>query len=174
MLILLSIMAALLIAADQISKFLAAGSLAAIGAVKEFIPGLIRFEYRQNTGMAWGLMPSATWVFVIITLILAAAIVLFILKFRRLAPNLMLVALTMVFAGAIGNFIDRVALGYVRDFIAFDFFDFPVFNVADCCVSVGACLLIVSVLLTRSGRRFVDTVFEKKRSIGAADGSDNK
>lgn len=174
MLIFLSAMAVLLVAADQISKFLAVDALGAVGAAKEFIAGLIRFEYHQNTGMAWGLMPSATWVFIVITGVMAAVIVLIVIKFRKLAPKTLLVALTMIFAGAIGNFIDRVALGYVRDFIAFDFFDFPIFNVADCCVSIGVCLLIVSGLLTRSGREFIDTVFEKKNSAAAADGGDDK
>lgn len=168
-LIFLSIMAAVLVAADQISKLIAQDSLVTIGAVKEFIPGLIRFEYHENTGMAWGLMSSATWALSIITLILAALIVVIIIKYRKLAPKLLLVALALVLSGAIGNLIDRVALGYVRDFIAFDFFTFPIFNIADCCVSVGVCIMLISALLTPSGRRFVDMALESRSGSEAAD-----
>ena len=73
------------------------------------------------------------------------------------------VALTVILSGAIGNLIDRVALGYVRDFIAFDFMNFPVFNFADSCITVGAVLLIVSVLFTKSGRAYFAALDEKKQ-----------
>lgn len=76
----------------------------------------------------------------------------------------MQLGLALVLSGAIGNLIDRVALGYVRDFIAFDFMNFPVFNFADSCITVGAVLLIVSVLFTKSGRAYFAALDEKSRS----------
>ena len=76
-------------------------------------------------------------------------------------------------SGAIGNLIDRVALGYVRDFIAFDFMNFPVFNFADSCITVGAVLLIVSVLFTKSGRAYFAALDEKKQKPEKTDGEKN-
>lgn len=143
------------IAMDQLSKSLAVNMLGQVGAVQSFIPHFIRFEYRENTGMAWGLLPNARVYFIIVTLILAAFLVFLLVRYRKLLPKLSKVALTVILSGAIGNLIDRIFLGYVRDFIAFDFIEFPVFNIADCCVTIGAVLLAVSLLLTKPGKDFI-------------------
>lgn len=143
------------IAMDQLSKSLAVNMLGQVGAVQSFIPHFIRFEYRENTGMAWGLLPNARVYFIIVTLILAAFLVFLLVRYRKLLPKLSKVALTVILSGAIGNLIDRIFLGYVRDFIAFDFIAFPVFNIADCCVTIGAVLLAVSLLLTKPGKDFI-------------------
>ena len=73
-------------------------------------------------------------------------------------PALMQTAICMICGGAVGNLIDRVALGGVRDFINFEFVDFPVFNVADIFVTCGGILLGVTLVFTRGGRRFAETV----------------
>lgn len=155
------------IAMDQLSKSLAVNMLGQVGAVQSFIPHFIRFEYRENTGMAWGLLPNARVYFIIVTLILAAFLVFLLVRYRKLLPNLSKVALTVILSGAIGNLIDRIFLGYVRDFIAFDFIEFPVFNIADCCVTIGAVLLAVSLLLTKPGKDFI-------RQIDSNDKKSNK
>ena len=155
------------IAMDQLSKSLAVNMLGQVGAVQSFIPHFIRFEYRENTGMAWGLLPNARVYFIIVTLILAAFLVCLLVRYRKLLPKLSKVALTVILSGAIGNLIDRIFLGYVRDFIAFDFIAFPVFNIADCCVTIGAVLLAVSLLLTKPGKDFI-------RQIDSNDKKSNK
>lgn len=155
------------IAMDQLSKSLAVNMLGQVGAVQSFIPHFIRFEYRENTGMAWGLLPNARVYFIIVTLILAAFLVFLLVRYRKLLPKLSKVALTVIISGAIGNLIDRIFLGYVRDFIAFDFIEFPVFNIADCCVTIGAVLLAVSLLLTKPGKDFI-------RQIDSNDKKSNK
>ena len=155
------------IAMDQLSKSLAVNMLGQVGAVQSFIPHFIRFEYRENTGMAWGLLPNARVYFIIVTLILAAFLVFLLVRYRKLLPKLSKVALTLILSGAIGNLIDRIFLGYVRDFIAFDFIEFPVFNIADCCVTIGAVLLAVSLLLTKPGKDFI-------RQIDSNDKKSNK
>ena len=153
------------IAMDQLSKSLAVNMLGQVGAVQSFIPHFIRFEYRENTGMAWGLLPNARVYFIIVTLILAAFLVFLLVRYRKLLPKLSKVALTVILSGAIGNLIDRIFLGYVRDFIAFDFIEFPVFNIADCCVTIGAVLLAVSLLLTKPGKDFIRQIdFNDKKS----------
>lgn len=88
-------------------------------------------------------------------------------------PRNLQLGLALVLSGAIGNLIDRVALGYVRDFIAFDFMNFPVFNFADSCITVGAVLLIVSVLFTKSGRAYFAALDEKKQKPEKTDGEKN-
>ena len=155
------------IAMDQLSKSLAVNMLGQVGAVQSFIPHFIRFEYRENTGMAWGLLPNARVYFIIVTLILAAFLVFLLVRYRKFLPKLSKVALTVILSGAIGNLIDRIFLGYVRDFIAFDFIEFPVFNIADCCVTIGAVLLAVSLLLTKPGKDFI-------RQIDSNDKKSNK
>lgn len=155
------------IAMDQLSKSLAVNMLGQVGAVQSFIPHFIRFEYRENTGMAWGLLPNARVYFIIVTLILAAFLVFLLVRYRKLLPKLSKVALTVILSGAIGNLIDRIFFGYVRDFIAFDFIEFPVFNIADCCVTIGAVLLAISLLLTKPGKDFI-------RQIDSNDKKSNK
>ena len=144
--------------------------LSQTGGALEFIPGLIRFEYHKNTGMAWGLFSNATWVFVVITIVTGGLIVFILLKTLKTMPRNLQLGLALVLSGAIGNLIDRVALGYVRDFIAFDFINFPVFNFADSCITVGAVLLIVSVLFTKSGRAYFAALDEKKQKPEKTDG----
>ena len=155
------------IAMDQLSKSLAVNMLGQVGAVQSFIPHFIRFEYRENTGMAWGLLPNARVYFIIVTLILAAFLVFLLVRYRKLLPKLSKVALTVILSGAIGNLIDRIFFGYVRDFITFDFIEFPVFNIADCCVTIGAVLLAISLLLTKPGKDFI-------RQIDSNDKKSNK
>lgn len=115
--------------------------------------------------MAWGLFSNATWVFVVITIVTGGLIVFILLKTLKTMPRNLQLGLALVLSGAIGNLIDRVALGYVRDFIAFDFINFPVFNFADSCITVGAVLLVVSVLFTKSGRAYFAALDEKSRSL---------
>lgn len=157
------------IAMDQLSKSLAVNMLGQVGAVQSFIPHFIRFEYRENTGMAWGLLPNARVYFIIVTLILAAFLVFLLVRYRKLLPKLSKVALTVILSGAIGNLIDRIFLGYVRDFIAFDFVEFPVFNIADCCVTIGAVLLAVSLLLTKPGKDFIRQIDSNNKKSNKSD-----
>ncbi len=162
----------LLVAADLISKAAAVSVLSQTGGALEFIPGLIRFEYHKNTqGMAWGLFQQCNvGFFVVITIVTGGLIVFILLKTLKTMPRNLQLGLALVLSGAIGNLIDRVALGYVRDFIAFDFINFPVFNFADSCITVGAVLLIVSVLFTKSGRAYFAALDEKKQKPEKTDG----
>lgn len=149
---------------DQLSKQIAVEALVNEGNVMEFIPKLIRFEYRKNTGMAWGILPNARVYFIIVTLILSGLLIYLLIRYKEHMPNLTKVSLTLILAGGAGNLIDRIFLGYVRDFIAFDFFNFPVFNIADCCVSIGAVLLLVTLVLTKGGRSFIKFLDESDKS----------
>ncbi len=114
------------------------------------------FRYVENPGAAWGFLSGAqSWFrtpfFLLISL---AAMVFIIVYFRRTTPEqrLLRLALALVFGGAIGNFLDRVRLGYVIDFIDWHWYDkatWPTFNVADSAITVGVAMMILDMLLHR-------------------------
>ena len=166
MIIALAAIFAVLVAADQVSKVLAADMLKTVGSSAEFIPGFIRFEYCENTGMAWSLLSDKTFLLTIVSAAMVAILVYFLVRFYKPMPNLIKVAIVIICAGAVGNLIDRIAFNYVRDFIAFDFVDFPVFNIADSCVTIGVIILAVGLIFVKSGREFLKAMDEedKKKS----------
>lgn len=170
------ILVAALIAADQITKYLICPAVIEAQGSLKFIPGLLRFEYTENTGMAWGIFKNGTVVLGIFSLIACAGIVFFLVKKHKEMPITIRVGLLMVLAGALGNLYDRFALGYVRDFIAFDFVDFPIFNLADACVTIGAILMLAALILTKKGRAFVKTLDDgpKKGTEGEANKENEK
>ncbi len=108
------------------------------------IPYLITFQTNGgNTGAAFGIFSKST-TFLIISSIAIVAVMLFVDIMMKAKGKTYTVGLGLILAGAVGNFVDRVALGYVRDFIMFDFWKtFPIFNFADCCVVIGAVLVCV-------------------------------
>lgn len=164
---------AVLFCADLLTKHFICGALIEQGGSMRFIPGLIRFQYTQNTGMAWGMLKNSTLLLTIFTLIACCGMLFFLIKKGKKMPLGVRIALVMVLAGAAGNLVDRIALGYVRDFIAFDFIDFPIFNFADSCVTIGAILLFVILIFTKKGREFFKNLDEEKQKPAEAEtGSD--
>lgn len=134
---------------DQVSKILVIKYLKDIVSV-ELIPGVFRFTYVENRGAAFGMLSDNRWVFMIISTLAIGALIVYLWKFRP-DSRLACLALSMIAGGGIGNMIDRVALGYVVDFI--DFCAFPsvwmwVFNIADAFVCVGAGLLILWLIIS--------------------------
>lgn len=130
---------------DQVSKVLITSAFSA-GQGTTVIKGILDFLYVRNEGAAFGMLQGKRVFFIIVTLAAVAAAIFYIAKTHPDSP-LEKTALAFISGGAIGNFIDRVVLGYVRDFIAVTFIDFPVFNVADCFVCIGAGLYILYTLL---------------------------
>lgn len=134
--------AILLIVLDQITKIWIVNSFH-LYERKEIIPGFFDLTYLENTGAGFSIFEGYGKVFFgILTIVALFFIVRLFLESKSHFVDCML---SIIFAGAIGNFIDRMWLGYVRDFLSFHIFgwDFPVFNVADICISVGFILLIV-------------------------------
>ncbi|MCA9836116.1 MAG: signal peptidase II [Trueperaceae bacterium] len=156
-----ALFAALLIAADQLTKLWAASTFP-LGSVGRYIGLGFYFTYVQNTGAAFGIFQGVNMPLGPFTLngtsllgILSATVSLFIFIYiwrnRTTMPRIQQTALTLILAGALGNMIDRFRLSYVIDFIHFNtpFLNFPVFNVADSCVVIGAGLLIISSLFVQ-------------------------
>jgi signal peptidase II len=139
------LVSAILIILDQITKVWAAQTFV-LGGQGRYVGLGFYFTYVRNSGAAFGILQDLTLPLAILSAVVAAIILVYLL-FQKLPP-LQRAALTLIFAGAVGNMIDRFRLGYVIDFIHFNVgnFSFPVFNVADICVVVGAGLLLISSL----------------------------
>ena len=127
-------------AADQITKYLVASNMM-VGETA-FSLGLFDITYVRNEGAAFSLMSGRMSLLSIISVAFCAAVVIWWIKKKPTHPMLC-TAVMLLFAGALGNAIDRIARGYVVDFIHATFVHFPIFNVADIAITVGALLLIV-------------------------------
>ena len=130
---------------DQLSKWLCVEFLKPKGSVP-IIKDVIHLTYVENRGMAFGLMSDARWVFMVTSVIMIVAMGLY-LYLGMCENKLYWISVAMVVSGGIGNMIDRVALGYVVDFIDFTLIDFAVFNGADSFVCVGAGMLVLALVL---------------------------
>jgi signal peptidase II len=139
----------LLLIIDQLTKFWAASAFPLNGQGQAIGLGFY-LTYVRNTGAAFGIFQEGTFPLAILSTVVSASLLIFLLLKGRTLPLLQRYALAMILAGALGNMIDRFRLRYVIDFIHFQLsnFDFPVFNIADSCVVVGAGLLILSSLFT--------------------------
>ena len=133
----------LLVGADQLTKYLVTQHME-IGQVIRVIPGLINFNrIPPNAGAAFGILEGKTWFLITLTLIIMVICVCMLIR-KTFDSKLMFWALCLVLSGGVGNMIDRVARGgNVVDFLEFGFVDFPVFNVADCAVTVGAVMIVI-------------------------------
>ena len=136
---------ALLVAADQITKLLISSHYE-VGESTHVIGGLLDFTYVQNRGAAFGMLSNQRWIFLVMTTVIIAGVVY--LWYKDFITHITgRIAAVLVVAGGIGNMIDRLWLGYVVDFIDVSpLFDFAVFNVADCCVTVGAVFMAVYII----------------------------
>jgi signal peptidase II len=131
------------IAADQLTKIWASSALPQVTTMP-VIEDVIHFTYVENRGAAFGMLADHRWIFMVLSVIGIAALLLWMLTDKSLTRP-MQVILAMIIGGGIGNMIDRIKLGYVVDFIDCRFIDFYVFNVADSFVTVG-CILFVLVI----------------------------
>ena len=139
-----AIIAAVLVIADQVVKFLIRSNLE-LGESVPFIPHILNLTYYQNTGAAFSLFREHTWVLALISAVVSVALVAVMVKrvFRHPAGQAIL---AVILAGAVGNLIDRVLFGYVTDMFQTIFINFAVFNVADCCLVCGVIAMMVYVL----------------------------
>lgn len=128
---------------DQISKFIITRQLYLHESVA-VIKGIFHLTLVYNRGAAFGIFKNQTLLFIITSLIAIVLIVLKLSKNQGDRLSCQTVALCFILGGAAGNLIDRVFLGYVIDFI--DFRIWPVFNIADSAITVGAVLLGISIL----------------------------
>ena len=135
------IVSVLLVAIDQISKYLIITNIN-YGHSVEILPGVVDFTYIHNTGAAFGMLQGKSWVLLSVSAIVVLVCLALLLK-KTFNSKLLFCAISLIMAGGLGNMIDRIfRAGNVIDFIELKFVDFAVFNFADCCVTIGAILII--------------------------------
>lgn len=169
----------LVIVIDQLTKFLVNSNME-IGESFSVIPRVLNFYYITNDGAAWGMLDDKRWVFLIMSTIAIAVIIFILVKYKDL-HIMMQVPLALILGGGIGNMIDRLFYteaflageckffgegykvfdGVVIDFIEAAFIDFPVFNVADCAVTIGTAMIFVYII-------FIDGKVAKKQDVKTA------
>lgn len=137
---------------DWLSKWLVKSHITQFTEVIPIIPGFFNLRHDRNTGAAFGILAGHRPLLILITLVALAFIFAYYLRFRE--SRWMQVALGFLLGGAIGNFIDRLYLGEVVDFLQFGITGrglfWPTFNVADISVCIGAGMLIVYLFQTRN------------------------
>ena len=141
---------------DQLTKL----AVRAVGEALHVtvIPGVIDFMFVRNIGAAFSMGEGHGIAFAVLALAVIVAIAVYLIRAPQLA-HLEVVGMAMVAGGAIGNAIDRLAFGFVTDFIATTFIDFPVFNVADIGITLGVVLLFGYMFLSPAARE-VDATAE--------------
>ena len=141
----MGIFTAVVVALDQLSKFLVVEFIPLYGSV-EAIPGLFHLTYVQNIGAAFSMLQGQQWLFALLFAVLTVAVIWEFSKKRLPFTAFERWCIVAIYAGGLGNMIDRIRLGYVVDMIAVDFVDFAVFNVADSFVTCGCILLMVHLI----------------------------
>ncbi len=139
------------VAADQITKYFVVQQIPLHTQVP-VIEGLFHLTYVQNDGAAFSILQGQQWLFTVLFVVLTLAVV-----WEFWHKNMPFTAfdrwcIALIWAGGLGNMIDRLRLGYVVDMIEVDFMTFPVFNVADCFISCGCIALLISLVFFN--RRF--------------------
>ena len=143
-------LALLAVAADRLCKAAALRALG--GGTVTAIDGMLSWSLVKNTGAAFGIL-AGNWLLPLLTIALVATLLVWLLRHPEM-PGTMRAGLWLIIGGGLGNLYDRLAYGYVIDFIRLDFVNFAVFNPADVFVCLGAGLAILSVFI--SERRIKD------------------
>ena len=135
-----AIFALLMVGLDQLTKHLIVENMV-YNESHTVINGFLNFTYIPNTGGAFGFFADHRWLLISLSSIILAVCIGLLIK-NSFKSRLVTFALFLIIAGGVGNMIDRIIRGRVVDFISISFFGY-VFNVADCCVVIGAALILI-------------------------------
>ncbi|MGN0153763.1 MAG: signal peptidase II [Lachnospiraceae bacterium] len=136
----------LLVLVDQLSKFYIDHTMNLYDSIP-VIQDIFEIHYIRNSGAAWGLFQNRQILFYICTVIVfIIGCVVFVRCKKADRFKDIRILIVLILSGAAGNFIDRLRFQYVIDFFYFKLIDFPVFNVADCYVTIGFILLLLLIL----------------------------
>lgn len=138
--ILYSLVMLLLVALDMLTKFLLDNKVITL------INGVLSFSSSHNTGAGFSIFSNQTIFLILITVIFLIIFTFFNIYEKFKLSHLYFISLSLIYAGAIGNLIDRIMLGYVRDFIYFELINFPIFNIADICLTIGVIIYAINFL----------------------------
>lgn len=139
---------AVTIIVDQLTKFLVVKYMT-LGQSISVIDNFLYITSHRNEGAAWGILQGKMIFFYVVTLVVIGLVILWIRKLDIKKEKLLLIALSLILGGALGNFIDRVMYQHVVDFINTYIFgyDFPIFNIADSALCIGVFLMAVDAIL---------------------------
>lgn len=140
----------LLIFLDQFSKFLAVSFLKGNDGIV-IIQDFFRLYYLENRGAAFGILQNSRLFFIIVTILVSIFLIYLLFFDNNKVKGFNKIALLFILSGTIGNFIDRIRLGYVIDFLSFKIFNynFAIFNIADSLIVVGTFILIINIIRSK-------------------------
>lgn len=133
----------ILVILDQMSKYWIVSNISQ-GEIKPFLPGIFSLTYLQNYGAAFSILQNQQMFFLVITICFIGFAINFFIKSKD-HQVFTRTGILLIIAGGVGNFIDRLRLGYVVDMINLDFMDFAIFNLADSYLSVGVLILFFAL-----------------------------
>ena len=148
-----ALLAAALLGLDQWLKHYVTVNIP-LGEAQPLLPGVVELRTVHNYGAAWSSFSGMRWVLVAVTSLIVLAVAA-------------VVSGALIISGGVGNIVDRVRLGYVVDMFNLEFIHYPVFNVADCCIVVGAVLAVVYYLW------FYEKYDKREGHHGTADSQSN-
>ena len=143
------IVAALVLMLDQMVKYFMTIQLTP-GVNVPLIPGILHLTYVENTGAALNFMSDMRWILVGVTAVVIVLIIVGMIKYRAKIRPVGMLALAVVLGGAASHLIDRAVLGYVVDYLEFDFVRFAVMDVADWFITVGGIVFCLYYLIHSS------------------------
>ncbi len=160
------ILGALILGVDILTKFWARGGLMKVSSIPLW-EKVFHFTYVENRGIAFGMFGGGRIFFILFTLIVLGLLLWF---YRKSEPKTgwLKAGTCLVVSGALGNLIDRIFRGFVVDFLDFRLIDFPVFNIADIAVCVGAVLLVIYCFISEEKRE--DESVESGTDLNHQDG----
>ena len=133
---------------DQAVKYWTSANIVLNTGVRELIPGFIHLANVHNTGAAFSMLTGRTVLLALLSVALLGAVLVFFVRCTRLRTS-SAVALAALVGGGLGNLTDRVVFGGVTDYIRLLFIPFPVFNLADICITCSILFLILELLTGR-------------------------
>ena len=137
--------AAGIVAADQLSKFWIVANIPLYTEIPA-LKGVFCLTYVQNTGAAFSSFQGMQWLFALIFVLFTVGVVWCFWKNSMPFSKFEKWCIAVIWAGGLGNMIDRLRFGYVVDMVKLEFMEFAVFNVADCFITCGCIALIVSLV----------------------------
>ena len=140
-----ALFSAAVVVLDQVTKYLTVANIPLCGNVP-FLNGVLRLTYVRNTGAAFSSFEGQQWLFALVFLVFTGMLLYEYFKKPMGFSKLERWCIAAVYGGGLGNMIDRLRQGYVVDMLETTFMDFPVFNVADCFITCGCVVLMISLI----------------------------